>query len=124
MIRTLVDKLKRYTLHGERERERERERESYLKSKEMVGVLFAEHELWAFVCVEEELGDTVPQPSEGLVARVPAEDGDSEVELEDQAPEHGLPVHLQPERGSPMRKVYPILDYIKITCNIFIYKCI
>ena len=92
----------------------------------MVGVLFPEHELWAFVCVEEELGDAIPQPSEGLVARVPAEDGDSEVELEDQAPEHGLPVHLQPAKHFWMRKVYPILvftdDYINTTCNMLIYK--
>lgn len=54
---------------------------SYLESKEMFLVHISEHELWPLVRVGQELGDPVPQPTEGAVPRVPAENGQSKVKL-------------------------------------------
>lgn len=54
---------------------------SYLESKKMLFVPKPEHELWPLVRIGKELGDSVPQPPEGAVPRVPAEDGQGEVEL-------------------------------------------
>lgn len=54
---------------------------SYLESKKMLFVPKPKHELWPLVRIGKELGDSVPQPPEGAVPRVPAEDGQGEVEL-------------------------------------------
>lgn len=54
---------------------------SYLESKEMFLVHISEHELWPLVRVGQELGHPVPQPTEGAVPRVPAENGQSKVKL-------------------------------------------
>ena len=57
----------------------------------------SKHKFRSRVCMGEELCHPVPQPQKGIVTPDPAEDDDSEHELETDPPGHGSPLDLGAE---------------------------
>ena len=57
----------------------------------------AEEEGGALVGISQEFRDAVSEPLEGIVTPAGLQDNHREVELKAEAPEHGVPVHLQAE---------------------------
>ena len=66
----------------------------YLEDEGMFDVGLAKEEFAAFLGVLDEALDAVSQPLKQLTALLGADEEDGQIELQSDAPEHGMPVHL------------------------------
>ena len=72
----------------------------HLHDKDVIREFLSKDEAGPSICVGEELASLIPQEAEDLVAHIPFQDESGKVKLENKAPKHWTPVHLNTEMQS------------------------